>query len=123
MVANGTTKFVTLVPDKGANHPLFSQVALVQDLPEYNLKRGDMATIVEHYPMPEGEEDGYSLEGFDVPQVTLEVAASQIIPIAQWHQEEMILRKLRQLSKSRRLQLEDYLDFLLQKEQSENVSA
>ena len=53
-------------------------------------------------------EDGYSLEGFDVPQVTVEVAASQIIPIAQWQQEEMILRKLRQLSKSRLLQLEDY---------------
>lgn len=103
-------------------HPLFSQVALIQDLPEHNLKRGDIATIVEHYPMPEGEEDGYSLEGFDVPHVTLEVAASQIIPIAQWQQEEMILRKLHQLSKSRRLQLEDYLDFLLQKEQSENVS-
>jgi hypothetical protein len=32
--------------------------------------------------MPKGEEDGYSLEGFDVPHVTLEVAASQIIPIA-----------------------------------------
>ncbi|WP_414859150.1 DUF4926 domain-containing protein [Nostoc sp. KVJ3] len=35
--------------------PLFSQVALAQDLPEYNLKRGSVATIVEHYPMPEGE--------------------------------------------------------------------
>ncbi len=58
-------------------HSLFSQVALAGDLPEYNLKRGDIATIVEHYPMPEWEEDGYSLEGFDVPQVTLEVAASQ----------------------------------------------
>lgn len=64
-------------------YPLFSQVALAQDLPQYNLKRGDMATIVEYYPMPEGEEDGYSLEGFNLPQVTIEVAASQIIPIVQ----------------------------------------
>jgi Domain of unknown function (DUF4926) len=64
-------------------YPLFSQVALAQDLPEYNLKRGNIATIVEHYPMPEGEEDGYSLEGFDVPQITIEVAASQIIPAIQ----------------------------------------
>lgn len=97
-------------------YPLFCQVALAQDLPEYSLKRGDIATIVEYYPMPEGEEDGYSLEGFDVPQVTIEVAASQIIPIVQWQREEIILRKLRQLSESRRLQLEEYLDFLLQKE-------
>jgi hypothetical protein len=104
-------------------HPLFSQVALAQDLPEHNLKRGDIGTIVEHYPMSEGEEDGYSLEGFNVPQVTIEVAASQIIPIIQWQQEEMILTKLRQLSQARLLQLEDYLDFLLQKQKAEQKSA
>jgi mRNA-degrading endonuclease YafQ of YafQ-DinJ toxin-antitoxin module len=103
-------------------YPLFSQVALAQDIPEYNLKRGNVATIVEHYPMPEGEEDGYSLEGFDLPHVTIEVPASQIIPIAQWQQEEMILAKLRQLSEARLLQLQDYLDFLLQKEESEHQS-
>jgi hypothetical protein len=37
-----------------------------------------MATIVEYYPMPEGEENGYSLEGFDIPQITVEVGESQI---------------------------------------------
>lgn len=100
-------------------HPLFSQVVLAQDLPKHNLKRGEIATIVEHYPMPEGEEDGYSLEGFDLPQVTIEVAASQIISIAQWQHEEMLLGKLRQLSEMRRIQLEDYLDFLLQKEEGD----
>lgn len=67
-----------------APYPLFSQVALAEDFPEYRLKRGTVATIVEHYPMPEGQEDGYSLEGLDVPNVTLEVAASQIMPLSQW---------------------------------------
>ncbi|HEY9749801.1 MAG TPA: DUF4926 domain-containing protein [Allocoleopsis sp.] len=104
-------------------YPLFSQVALAQDLPEQNLKRGDIATVVEHFSMPDGEEDGYSLEGFDVPHVTIELAASQIIPIMQWQQEETILIKLRQLSRDRLLQLEDYLDFLLQKEESEQQNA
>jgi hypothetical protein len=99
-------------------YALFSQVVLAEDLPQHNLKRGDSATIVEHYPMPDGEEDGYSLEGFNVPQVTVEVAASQIMPIAQWHQEEIIFHKLRQLSATRLVQLEEYLDFLLQKEKS-----
>jgi Domain of unknown function (DUF4926) len=65
-------------------HSLFAQVALAQDIPEHHLKRGAVATIVEHYPMPDGEEDGYSLEGFDLPNVTLEVAESQIMPIGQW---------------------------------------
>jgi len=97
-------------------YPLFSQVALAQDLPEYHLKRGDIATIVEYYHKAESEEDGYSLEGFDLPQVTIEVAASQIIPVVQWQREEIILRKLRQLSELRQQQLEEYLDFLLQRE-------
>lgn len=103
-------------------YPLFSQVSLVEDLPEHHLKRGDIATIVEHYPMTEGE-DGYSLEGFDVPHITVEVTASQIIPVSQWQQEEEILAKLRQLSQARLLQLEEYLDFLLQKERAEQKSA
>lgn len=58
-------------------YPLFTQVALSQDIPEYGLKKGSVATIVEYYPMPEGEEDGYSLEGL-LFQDTVEVAQSQI---------------------------------------------
>jgi hypothetical protein len=104
-------------------YPLFSQVFLAEDLPAHHLKRGDLATIVEYYPMPEGEEDGYSLEGFDVPHITVEVAASQIIPVSQWQQEEEILAKLRQLSQTRLLQLEEYLDFLLQKDRADQRSA
>jgi len=58
--------------------PLFTQVALKEDIPKYNLKKGDIATIVEYYPMPTGQENGYSLEGFDIPEITVEVAKSQV---------------------------------------------
>ena len=39
--------------------------------------------VIEHYPMPEGQEDGYSLEGFDIPipGITVEVRESQIQPL------------------------------------------
>jgi hypothetical protein len=106
-----------------APYALFSQVALAEDLPAYRLKRGDIATIVEHYPMSEVEEDGYSLEGFDVPNVTVEVSASQIMSVSQWQREEVIVAKLRQLTPPRLLQLEEYLDFLLQKDRSDQKSA
>lgn len=43
---------------------LFEQVVLTQDIPERKLRRGDVATIVEHHPMRQGE-DGYSLELFN----------------------------------------------------------
>lgn len=60
---------------------LFTQIALHEDIPEYGLKKGSIATIVEYYPMPEGQEDGYSLEGL-IPQDTVEVSESQIEVIA-----------------------------------------
>ncbi|MCC5897587.1 MAG: DUF4926 domain-containing protein [Phormidium sp. BM_Day4_Bin.17] len=99
-------------------YPLFSQAALTGDLPQYHLKRGDIAMIVEHYSMPEAQEDGYSLEGFDVPQVTIEVTASQMMPLSDYLRGEAILSKFRNLSEQRQKQLEEYLDFLLQKDQT-----
>ncbi|MGK7922763.1 MAG: DUF4926 domain-containing protein [Trichodesmium sp.] len=56
--------------------PLFSEVQLIQDIPEFNLKKGSIGIIVEYYSMSEGE-DGYSLEGL-IAQDTVEVAESQI---------------------------------------------
>jgi hypothetical protein len=59
---------------------LFSQVQLTQDIPKFGLKKGNIGTIVEHYSMPEGKEDGYSLEGL-IYQDTVEVTESQIAVI------------------------------------------
>ena len=42
-------------------YKLFEEVVLAEDIPEKGLKKGDVATIVEHHPVPDGE-DGYSLE-------------------------------------------------------------
>lgn len=62
---------------------LYTWVALTEDLPRYGLKKGDRAMVIEYYLTPEGQEDGYSLEGFGVaiPGVTVEVRASQIVPV------------------------------------------
>jgi hypothetical protein len=80
-----------------AQFPLFSQVVLAQALPKYGLQRGSVATVVEYYPMPNPEEDGYSLEGFNIPDVTLEVSASQIMSLHQWQKEIETLEKSHQL--------------------------
>jgi hypothetical protein len=45
-------------------YPLFTQVVLARDIPEDALKKGDLATVVDHHPVPGGE-DGYSLEVFN----------------------------------------------------------
>ena len=56
---------------------LFTKVILIVDFPQYNLKQGQIGTIVECYPMSNGEESGYSLEGL-LEQDTIEVFESQI---------------------------------------------
>jgi hypothetical protein len=63
---------------------LYTWVALTEDLPMYGLKKGEQAMVIEHYLMPEGQEDGYSLEGFSVSieDITVEVRASQIEPVS-----------------------------------------
>lgn len=61
---------------------MFKRVALREDLPEYNMRRGDVATIVEHHPTV--DEDGYSLEVFNALGETIAVitvAESQIEPL------------------------------------------
>ena len=56
---------------------LFTKVILTVDFPQYDLKRGQIGTIVERYPMSNGEEPGYSLEGL-LEQDTIEVSESQL---------------------------------------------
>ncbi len=60
---------------------LFSQVALREDIPELNLSKGSIGTIVECYSASDKQESGYSLEGL-IPQDTVEVSESQIEAIA-----------------------------------------
>jgi hypothetical protein len=50
----------------------FQQVALAKDIPESNLRRGDLATIVDIHPA-NGGEVGYSIEVFNALGETIVV--------------------------------------------------
>jgi len=53
---------------------LFQQVALARDIPEKNLRRGDVATVVDSHPA-NGGEVGYSVEIFNAVGDTIAVTA------------------------------------------------
>jgi len=53
-------------------YKLFEEIVLKKDMPGKNLKKGDIATIVEYHPVTGGE-DGYSLEVFNAPGDTIAV--------------------------------------------------
>ncbi len=53
---------------------LYTDVILTVDLPEEDLKAGDIGTVVERHVAP-GVEDGYSVEFFDMTGHTIGVVA------------------------------------------------
>jgi len=58
----------------------YEQVVLIEDLPEYGLKAGDLGTVV----MIHGEQAGYELEIFSADGRTLDVVsveAAQVRPV------------------------------------------
>ncbi|HZL34957.1 MAG TPA: DUF4926 domain-containing protein [Tepidisphaeraceae bacterium] len=52
--------------------PLFSEVILTTQLPDEDLKAGDVGTVVERHVVA-GMEDGYSVEFFDMTGQTVAV--------------------------------------------------
>jgi hypothetical protein len=52
---------------------LYQEVTLTQDLPEYQLRAGDLATVIDIVPHPTVGEDGYILEVFNAIGVSLAV--------------------------------------------------
>lgn len=55
--------------------PLYERVALKRDLPEHDLRRGDVAVLVDHVPRPEGGEEGCVLEVFNALGESIAVVA------------------------------------------------
>ncbi len=54
--------------------PLYSRVALAVDVPAEGIRRGDVATVVDHHPAPQaGGEPGCSLEVFSATGKTVAV--------------------------------------------------
>ena len=65
-------------------YKLFTRVSLAEDLPEYGLHKGDLATIVERHEGKPGQETGYSLEVFNAVGETITVLVmeeSKINPV------------------------------------------
>ncbi|MBP8973508.1 MAG: DUF4926 domain-containing protein [Anaerolineae bacterium] len=54
---------------------LYQRVALRHDIPEYRLKSGDVAMLVDYVPHPTGGEDGYVLEVFNALGESIAVIA------------------------------------------------
>ena len=71
-------------------YPLFTRVALADDLPNENLRRGDLATIVEYYEGSPGQEPGYELEVFNAVGDTFAVVTARESQIECLRKDELL---------------------------------
>ena len=70
-------------------YELFKDVVLRKDFPEYRLKKGDVATIVEHHPS-DTSEDGYSLEIFNATGKTIALVTVSESDIEMFKESEVL---------------------------------
>ena len=72
------------------NLELFQEVALTRDLPEYRLKTGDIATLVDFVPHPSGGDDGCILEVFNAVGKSIAVVTAPLSAIQALSADEVL---------------------------------
>ena len=77
---------------------LYQRVALTQDLPDHQLKKGDLATLVEYVPHPKDGEEGCVLEIFNALGESIAVVAVPLSAIEPLRADEIM--SVRQLEKA-----------------------
>lgn len=78
---------------------LYQEVFLTRDLPEHQLKIGDIATLVDFVPHPTGGEEGCLLEVFNAVGESIAVVAVPVSSVAALSADEILtVRSLTKIS-------------------------
>jgi hypothetical protein len=78
-------------------HELYSEAVLTQDLPDYNLRRGDVVVIVDHHVAPD-KEDGYSIEVFNATGDTIAVTTVPAASLEPLRSDEVLCARVLQVA-------------------------
>jgi uncharacterized protein DUF4926 len=70
--------------------PLYERVALKRDIPEYNLRRGDVAVLVDYASHPQEGEEGCVLEVFNALGESIAVVAVPVSSIEALRADEIL---------------------------------
>ena len=70
---------------------LYEEVALTRNMPEENLKQGDVAVVVEYVPQPAGGEEGAILEIFNAVGESVAVATVPISAIKSLRADQVFM--------------------------------
>ncbi len=70
---------------------LYEEVAIARNIPEENLKQGDVAVVVEYVPHPAGGEEGAILEIFNAIGESVAVFTVSISAIKSLHADQVLM--------------------------------
>lgn len=73
---------------------LYQDVVIQCDLPEHGLKQGDVATLLDKVPHPEGREDGCVLEVFNAVGESIAVVIVPVSSVGPLRPEEILSVRL-----------------------------
>jgi hypothetical protein len=80
------------------NLELYADVALRHDLSEYNLRQGDVVTLIDYLQHPNGGEDGCVLEVFNAIGNSIKTIAVPVSAVEPLRPDEILtVRQLTQL--------------------------
>jgi hypothetical protein len=68
---------------------LYTDAALSRDIPEHQLRCGDVVKVIDHHPSPNGE-SGYSIEVFNAVGDTIAVTAVPESALEPLHKNEVL---------------------------------
>ena len=68
---------------------MYKEVALTKDIPAENLRKGDVATLIDRVPHPSGGEEGAVLELFNVVGESIAVIVVPLSAIAPLRPDQM----------------------------------
>ena len=78
---------------------LYQEIALTRDFPQHNLHKGDIATLVDYIPHPQGGEEGCILEVFNAVGETISVVTVPVSSIETLRPDDVLsIRRLAQAS-------------------------
>ncbi|NET55681.1 MAG: DUF4926 domain-containing protein [Symploca sp. SIO2E6] len=77
---------------------LYQRVTLIHDLPEYNLKKGDVVTLMDYVAHPSGGENGYVVEVFNAVGESIDVIAVPMSAVQSLRNDEIL--SVRSLAKA-----------------------
>lgn len=69
---------------------LYQEVALTRDIPEYRLKAGDVATLIDFVPHPQNGEEGVVLEVFNAIGESIAVVAVPLSAVKAFGADEVL---------------------------------